>query len=171
MRPLILSATLPLIAAMLTAAAPQSPNKMRDAFSPLTALQTDMDNKLSGETDGEMVYATISLDDESRLAAIKLVQDDEELRLPKSAYAGIAGARQAWLEERGALTTLVIEGRSDDKDWRLALLFHPEQLWRRRLSVEGERKDQMTFYDRDEDMKPDDMERRKAHSRGFYNNN
>jgi hypothetical protein len=69
------------------------------------------------------------------------------------------------------MDVIVIEGVTDDKEWRLALLFHPEQLWRRRLSVEGQKKDQMIFYDRDEDdMEPTEMETRKAHGRGFYNN-
>jgi hypothetical protein len=167
----IYAITLPIIAATSIATVKNNPNEMRDAFTAVIPLPMDSDTTLSGESDDEIVKAVVSLDDKSMLAAIKVEQDGELMRLPKSSYAGLSGAKRAWLEERGALTTLVIEGLKDGKEWRLALLFHPEQLWRRRLSIEGQRKDQMIFYDRDEDnMEPTEMETRKAHSRGFYNN-
>ena len=167
----IYAITLPAIAALNIAAMSHSTNTMRDAFTPLTPLKVDDDTLLSGTSDGDEVTAKISLDDKKALAAIKVTQDDTLLRLPKSAYANMKGAQQAWIEERGALTTLVIEGEDAGKSWRLALLFHPQQLRRKRLSVEGNRKDEMTFYSRDEDMQPSKVQIRKAHSRGFYNNN
>lgn len=168
----IYAITLPIFAATSIAAVNHSTNKLRDAFTAEISLPIDMDTKLSGQIDdNEIVTAVVSLDEKSVLAAIKVEQDGVVMRLPKSSYAGLVGAKRAWLEERGALTTLVIEGLANGKEWRLALLFHPEQLWRRRLSVEGQTKDQMIFYDRDEDnMEPTEMETRKAHSRGFYNN-
>ncbi len=150
---------------------PRSPNILRDAVTPLIELVGGK-NTLTGETDGDIINATLEVTEGGTLQSISLVQDDVIMRLPASAYAGLSGARQAWVEERGALTTIVVEGAQDQKDWRLALLFHHEQLWRRRLSVEGSKRDIMTFYDRDKDAfetasKP---EPRAAVSRGYYNN-
>ncbi len=158
------------MAALIMAATPQSPNKMRSAFTPLTYLTNGKTTQLEGESDHEVVSASITLTDKGEMAKIEVIQNDERLRLPQSSYAGLSGTKQAWLEERGALTTLVLEGNAEGKDWRLALLFHPEQLWRRRLSMESQWRDNMTFYDRDEGMETTKPEKRTAFSRGFYNN-
>jgi hypothetical protein len=154
----------------IMAAAPQSPNKLRSAISPLTALSNDDTVYLEGESDDEVVSASVTLNAKGEMAEIEVMQDEGRLRLPQSSYSGLSGARQAWLEERGALTTLVLEGNSQGKDWRLALIFHPKQLWRTRLSVEDQWRDVMTFYDRDEEMQTSKPEKRTAFSRGFYNN-
>ncbi len=166
------------IAVIIMAAAPSSPNKTRSAFSLLTPLSAGKTMQLLGETDKETITATISLSSNSAIADITVVQDGRALLLPLDSYAGITGAQRAWIEERGALTTLVIEGAglidgaAQTKEWRLALLFHPEQLWRRRLSVKGQRRDSMTFYnwDKDKDMETTKPKNRAVVSRGYHNN-
>jgi hypothetical protein len=162
----LLAAACCCMAALIMATAPQSPNKMRSAFTPLTYLTPGDTTQLEGESDGEVVSASITLTDKGEMAEIEVIQ----LRLPQSSYTGLPGTQRAWLEERGALTTLVLEGNAEGKDWRLALLFHPDQLWRTRLSLEDQRRDTMTFYDRDEDMETTTPEKRTAFSRGYYNN-
>lgn len=157
-----------LIALVSVGAAPRTANLMRDAITPATALAAEKVITLSGESDNEIVHAEIKLAMTDRgIATITVSQDGEKLELPESAYADMKGAQTAWLEERGALTTLVIEGADAGKDWRLALLFHSEQLWERRLSREGLNRDTFIFYDRD-DMKPSKPQQRRTINRGFH---
>jgi hypothetical protein len=157
------------VAVPLHAAAPQSPNKMRSAITSQVMLIMADKTILSGEADGKIVTAHIELDRMSGLAKINVMQDGNEMRLPLAAYAGLIGAKSAWIEERGAMTTLVIEGHDAGKDWRIALLFNDDQLRRRRLSREGVKHDMMTFYSRDEDMVASEPEPRKSFGRGYYN--
>ncbi len=170
------------MAILITAASPHNPhrlhsdNKLRSAFTVVTPLPGGAVTELQGESDDETVTAAITVSKKGVMDKITLVQDGRTLMLPQNSYAGLTGTQHAWLEERGALTTLVVEGTEMSKEtgkskqWRLALLFHPEQLWRRRLSVEGQWRDSMTFYDRDDDMEASQPENRSAISRGFYNN-
>ena len=154
---------------LLLALAPPSPNVMRSAIAPLVMLEAGKTIRLQGSTDGKQtVEAAIAISAQGgMLSAVSVSQDGKALTLPESAWQGLEGARHAWLEERGALTTLVVEGESEGKDWRLALEFHPRQLWLRRLSREGEAKDSFIFYDRD-NLKPQKERFRRKLSRGFH---
>ncbi len=156
----------------------RSPNMLRDAFTLLTLLKDEGTVRLVGETDDDdEAEATITLGKDGKLDVVRMHQDGVAMRLPDAAWQGITGAQQAWLEERGACTTLVIEGEDKAGEWRLALIFHPEQLWKRRLSREGRERDHFTFYNRDEDEQDEDFdytrvieeEHREGHGRGFYN--
>jgi hypothetical protein len=158
-----------MISSAALAVAPQSPNKLRHAFTPVSALSGNGSTSLSGTSDGDLVIAKLTLDEDRRVTNIEIKQAETTLRLPKSAYANLPGAQHAWLEERGELTTLVIEGKTDNKDWRLALLFHQDQIWRKRFTQEGDRRDVMTFYSRGEEMEASKPKKRKAFSQGFYN--
>jgi hypothetical protein len=165
---MIRSLSLVLIALVSTAAAPRTANLMRDAFTPQIALIAGKVVTLTGESDHEVVRAEICLSaTQSSISSITLSQDGEKPGLPESAYATMKGAKFAWLEERGKLTTLVVEGADAGKDWRLALLFHPHQLWERRLSREGVGRDNFTFYDR-KDMTPSKPQHRHTINRGFH---
>ncbi len=168
MKRVLLVASLLAISMSAAANVRHSPNKLRDAYSPLTGLQYGENNPVSGKSDGVPVIATIMLDTKGAITEIKLSKDGEQLAIPASSYTELPGAQRAWLEERGALDTLVVEGKNGGKEWRLALLFHPKQLWRRRLSVEGQRGDSMVFYSRDQHMKPSKAEDRVTSSRGFH---
>jgi hypothetical protein len=157
-----------LVAASTYAATPRSPNLMRYAFAPITTVAPGEAITLSGKTDkDELVQAVVqSRKPDASLVKIMVSQDGKALTLPADAFAGVTGANRAWLEERGALTTLVIEGAQFGKDWRLALEFHPKQLWLRRLSREGVARDEFTYYERKAmtAMKP---QLRRAHVYGF----
>ncbi len=124
--------------------------------------------ELVATTDGdEPLTARIVTDKaDARLTAITVSQDGRELRLPGSAYAGLTGASRAWLEERGALSTLLVEGKDSAGRYHLALEFHPEQLWLRRLSREGVSRDSFTFYDR-ENIEPGAEQMRHFEGRGL----
>jgi siroheme synthase (precorrin-2 oxidase/ferrochelatase) len=159
---------LTLIAVSTVGAAPRTANLMRDAITPATALAADKVTTLTGESDDEKVIADITLAaNGGAITKIAVSQDGKALRLPETAYAAVAGAKIAWLEERGALTTLVIEGVTANKDWRLALEFHPKQIWLRRLSREGVAEDNFTYYDRD-DLKKTRVFDRHAGNHGFH---
>jgi hypothetical protein len=151
-----------IMATFIMAATPQSSNKIRGAFSNVTALSSGATNSIQGESDGKNVLATVTLNKQSEIVNLMIVQGDNKLRLPADAYSGINGTQRAWLEERGALTALVLEGTENEKAWRLALLFHEEQLWKRQLSQEDRRSSMVTYYSRDEGMKPSKPENRIA---------
>ncbi len=161
-RPLIL------IALACVAATPRTPNLLRDAITPAVAIVPGKPLALTGQTDGKQkVSAQIDSDHlDARLTHIAISQDGNALSLPAVAYADMKGANRAWLEERGALTTIVVEGVETGKDWRLALEFHPKQLWLRRLSREGVNRDAFTYFDRN-DLKPQRVQRRRSYERGF----
>jgi hypothetical protein len=168
MKRVLLAAGLFAISMSAAASVRHSPNKLRHAYSPVTGLQYGENNPVSGNSDGAPVIATIMLDTKGAITEIKLSKDGKQLSVPASSYTELPGAQRAWLEERGALDTLVVEGENDGKAWRLALLFQTKQLWRRRLSVEGQRGDSMVFYSRDQHMKPSKAEARMTSSRGFH---
>ncbi|MFM2099023.1 MAG: hypothetical protein RLZZ366_562 [Pseudomonadota bacterium] len=157
-----------LIAFACVAATPRSPNLLRDALTPVAAIVPGKALALSGTTDGKKaVSAQIdSAKTDARLTHIAVSQDGHALLLPEVAYADMKGANRAWLAERGALTTLVIEGVDAGKDWRLALEFHPKQLWLRRLSQEGVNRDAFTYFDRD-DATPQRIQWRRSYEHGF----
>ncbi|MFM9851469.1 MAG: hypothetical protein ACKVOJ_01495 [Sphingomonadaceae bacterium] len=160
--------TLFCVALATIGAAPRTANLLRDAITPMTALAPDKVTSLSGESDDEIVTADITLSGkDGAISKVAVMQDGKALRLPDSAFSAISGAKRAWLEERGALTTLVIEGVSAAKDWRLALEFHPKQLWLRRLSREGVAQDSFTYYDRD-DLNKTRIFDRHAGNHGFH---
>jgi len=121
----------------------------RQAFTPQSDLKPSETTRIEGESDTDIVEATLTLDEDGTLDVVRMMQDNKSLRLPDSAWQGMKGARQAWLEERGALTTLVIEGEDDEGDWKLSLIFHPDQLRKRRLIREHTGKSSVTFYHRD----------------------
>jgi hypothetical protein len=125
--------------------------------------------ELAATTDGDQsLTASVMVQKaDAALIAISVVQDGRPLGLPASAFIGLKGATRAWLEERGALSTLVIEGLDGEGKWRLALEFHPKQLWLRRLSRQGQAKDSFTYYDRD-DLKPGDPQLRGHSNRGLW---
>jgi hypothetical protein len=159
---------LALIAVSTVSAAPRTANLMRDAITPATALVADKVTTLRGESDDEVVSADIAMAaKDGALTKIAVSQDGKVLGLPETAYAGLSGAKIAWIEERGALTTLVIEGVTANQDWRLALEFHPKQLWLRRLSREGVVQDNFTYYDRD-DLNAVRVFDRRSGNRGFH---
>jgi hypothetical protein len=157
-----------LIAFACIAATPRSPNLLRDAFTPVVVIVPGQPLALSGSTDGKKaVNAEInSTKGDARLTHIAVRQDGHALSLPDVAYVDLTGANRAWLEERGALTTLVIDGVETGKDWRLALEFHPKQVWLRRLSREGVNRDAFTYFDR-HDLKPQHVQWRRSQERGF----
>ncbi len=162
-RPVLLAAAM----LALPAAAPPATNLFRDAFSPIVPLEAGKAAELKGVTDGdEPVVARLTLADDGTLAKAEAMQDGQILLLPPSAIQGLSGAKRGWLEERGALTTLVIEGTEKAKTWRLALEFHPKQLWLRRVSREGQARDEFTYYDR-RDLAAQKLDRRRHHVRGF----
>lgn len=146
-----------------------TPNVMKDAITPMTPLARGATVQLAGTTDGDEEFSVVLETDEAgALLRMTAAQDGEKLGLPDSAFADLSGADTAWLEERGALSTLVVEGwTTEGKRWRLALEFHPKQLWKRRFSMEGERRDLFTFYSR-KDMTPSQPERRRAGNEGLY---
>ena len=156
-----------LAAIAMIAAAPRSPNLLRHAFSPVVVLEAGKDAALAGRTDGERVEARLTLTANAGLDTLSISQDGRPLGVAASALQGVSGANRAWLEERGALTTLVVEGVSDGKDWRLALEFHDTQLWLRRLSREGVAKDSFTFFE-PAGMRPRREARRHFQDRGFH---
>jgi hypothetical protein len=160
--------TLLCVALITTGAAPHTANLYRDAITPVTGLAADKVTSLSGESDNEIVTADITLSGkDGAISKIVLIKDGKVLRLADAAFASISGATVAWLEERGALTTVVIEGETADRDWRLALEFHPKQLWLRRLSREGIAQDSFTYYDRDDLSKTRSFARRSG-NHGFH---
>ena len=112
------------------------------------------------------MQATVTLSKQQQLiTTIDMTYDGVKLLLPNSAFTSLKGAQLAWLEKRGALATLIIAGEEDGEQWKVALIFHPEQLWKRRFSKDGIRRDEFTFYDRD-DMEPSEAERRGTMSMG-----
>ena len=113
------------------------------------------------------MQAVVTLSKQQQLITdIKMTYDDVNVLLPQSAFSSLKGAQLAWLEKRGALATLILAGEEDGKQWKVALIFHPKQLWKRRLSIAGVQRDEFTFYDRD-DMEPSDAERRGTMSMGL----
>ena len=146
-----------------------TPNVMKDAITPMTPLERGATVQLAGTTDGDEEFSVLlETDVTGAIARMTAAQDGEKLGLPDSAFADLFGADTAWLEEPGALSTLVVEGWTPEgKRWRLALEFHPKQLWKRRFSMEGERRDLYTFYSR-KDMTPSEPERRGAGNKGLY---
>ncbi len=144
-------------------------NVMRDAITPRQPLTRGTVASIVGTTDGDEEFSAIlNIDADGAIEAMTVAQNGERLGLPESAFADLSGADVAWLEERGALSTVIVEGNTPNgKRWRLALEFHPKQLWKRRFSVEGERRDLYTFYSR-KDMTPSETERRSANNRGIY---
>jgi hypothetical protein len=163
-RPIMLAAMM----IALPAAAPRSPNLLRDAFSPIVTLEPEKSAVIKGETDGdEPVSANLNLTKEGGIESLTITQDDRPLALHATAIQGLTGATRAWLEERGALTTLVVEGTEAGKDWRMALEFHPKRLWLKRVSREGQGRDEFTYYDRD-DGEPRAMQKRRHHVHGFH---
>ncbi len=143
-------------------------NLLKDAVTSVHQLADGTRIILSGETDGEPLVAEVEVGENGMLTDLTIRQGDRALRMPADAWNERSGAKYAWLEERGSLTTLVLEGEEEDgRDWRLALLFHPEQLWKRRLSIEGDKSDLFTFYSR-EDMSANEAKRRGAHNKGLY---
>lgn len=102
---------------------------------------------------------------EQRITGIKMTYGDVNVLLPDSAFTSLKGAQLVWLEKRGALATLIIAGEEDGNQWKVALIFHPKQLWKRRFSQDGVRRDEFTFYDRD-DMEPSEAERRSTMTMG-----
>jgi hypothetical protein len=158
---------LTLIPLALIAASPSSPHLTSSAFTQAMPLNGGEKLTLEGRTDrDEAVVAEIAVTkDGTKLSSISVKQDDQQLILPAFSYDTVTGARRAWLEERGALTTLVIEGNNAGKDWQLALEFHPKQLWLRRLSVEGENRDHFTFYRGDKLEKTREFRRHSLHRR------
>ena len=144
-------------------------NVLRYAITPMQPLTRGAVISLSGVTDGDEEFSAIlDVDAEGGIAAMTVAQDGKALGLPASAFAGLSGADIAWLEERGALSTVIVEGWTpEEKRWRLALEFHPKQLWKRRYSMEGENRDLYTFYSR-KDMTPTEPERRGAGDKGVY---
>ena len=146
-----------------------TPNVMKDAITPMTPLARGATVQLAGTTDGDEEFSVmLETDATGALTRMTAAQDGAKLGLPDSAFEGLSGADTAWSEERGALSTLVVEGwTKEGKRWRLALEFHPKQLWKRRFSMEGERRDLFTFYDR-KDMTPSEPELRSAGSKGLY---
>lgn len=144
-------------------------NVMRHAITPMQSLDRGATVQLMGTTDGDEAFSAILETDEAgAITRMTVAQDGEKLGLPESAYAELSGADTAWLEERGALSTLIVEGWTQEgKRWRVALEFHPKQLWKRRFSMEGERRDLYIFYSR-KDMTPSTPERRSAGNQGLY---
>jgi hypothetical protein len=144
-------------------------NVMRHAITPIQSLERGATVQLMGTTDGDEAFsATLETNEAGAVTRLTVAQDGAPLGLPESAFADLSGADTAWLEERGALSTLVVEGwTAEGKRWRLALEFHPKQLWKRRFSLEGERRDLYTFYSR-QDMTPSEPERRGAGGNGLY---
>ncbi len=116
--------------------------------------------QIEGTTDDESLTAIITTAG-TGVKAVAVQQADHKLGLPESAFTGLTGAKQAWLEERGALSTLIIAGSDAGGDWRLALEFHQRHLWLRRLSRAGEGRDSFIWYAHD-DLKPS-----KEHFRSF----
>jgi len=163
-----LSRTALMLAALTTlAAAPRSPNLLRHAFSPVVPLEAGKDATLAGRTDGETVEARLALTADAGLDTLSISQNGQPLGVAAGALQGVTGANRAWLEERGALTTLVVEGASEGKDWRLALEFHDNQLWLRRLSREGLAKDSFIFFE-PANMRPRREQHRHFEDRGFH---
>lgn len=164
-------ATLGLFAAYNSAQAEvfYTANVLRHAITPMQPLARGAVTNLSGVTDGKQEFSAIlDINADGAIAAMTVAQDGERLALPDSAFDGLSGADTAWLEERGSLSTVIVEGWSaDGKRWRLALEFHPKQLWKRRFSMEGEHRDLYTFYSR-KDMTPSKPERRSAGDKGVY---
>ncbi len=146
-----------------------TPNVMRHAITPMQPLARGAAVQLMGTTDGDEEFSVqLATDEAGAIMRMTVAQDGTQLGLPDSAFADLSGADTAWLEERGALSTLVVEGWTPEgKRWRLALEFHPKQLWKRRFSLEGERRDLFTFYSR-QNMTPSTPERRSAGSQGLY---
>ncbi len=153
---------LPLLLLAGTHAAHANPDRLRhEKLTPVTDLGAGQDVRLNGTTDGHPFVAHIVLDKQGNLASISLVENDMPVRMPTSCCEGLAGANHAWVEERGALTTIVVEGAIDGKTWRLALESHEEQLWLKRLSRQGERRDSFTYFDR-KDFEPSKVRLRHA---------
>jgi hypothetical protein len=167
MLPIHRAVPMTLAAMAMIAAAPRSPNLLRHAISPVVALEAGKGATLSGESDGERVEARLALSAVAGLETLSISQDGQPLGVAASALQGVSGANRVWLEERGALTTLVVEGASDGKDWRLALEFHDNQLWLRRLSREGLAKDSFIFFE-PANMRPRREQHRHFEDRGFH---
>ena len=144
-------------------------NVLKDAVTPMVRLEPGTGNHLTGMTDGEEpLSAHITLDDARTITTLAVSQDGQALFMPDSAWNTLTGADTAWLEERGALSTLVLEGYDAEiRRWRVALLFHDAQLWKRRASLEGQGRDQFTFYDRKDGI-PGESKTRGAGNKGLY---
>jgi hypothetical protein len=163
----LISLTAVFAATTALAAAPPPVGTWRHAVTPALDIPADQPLTLSGETDGERVEAIIDLNKADRsIASIAVRQDGQLLLTPPSSWTGLNGASRAWIEERGALTTVVVEGTANAKAWRLALEYHPEQLWLRRVSRVGENRDSFTYFDR-EDLAPSKPMIRHAAYRGL----
>jgi hypothetical protein len=147
-----------------------TPVKLTSNEMPNNAQQlvADQSTTITSTLKRDPMQAVVTLSkNEQRISSIKMTHDGVDLLLPDSAFTSLKGAQLAWLEKRGALPTLIIAGEEAGTQWKLALIFHPKQLWKRRLSIEGLRRDEFTFYDRD-DMEPSEPERRRTMSMGVF---
>jgi hypothetical protein len=134
--------------------------KSRGMKSEAYQLAANQTTKILSQKTDDRLIAEITLDKSGQsIIAIKASRDDRRLLVPQSAFAAMKGATTAWLEKRGALSTLVVTGDHLGKVWKVALEFHPKQLWKRRLTIEGVRRDEFIFYDRN-DMMPSNSEHR-----------
>jgi hypothetical protein len=166
-RPALYRLLLPLAAAASLSANIPFKLKSKDMVSKAYALTASKTITIESVKHRDPMVAQITLDKAGQaITDIKMSHDDRDLLLPVSAFNEIQGPKIAWLEKRGALLTLMLAGEHKGKVWKLALEFHPKQLWKRRLSVEGVRRDEFTFYDRD-DMEPSKPEHRDAMTMGL----
>ncbi len=157
----------PLAAAALLSANIPFKLKSKDMVSKAYALTAAQTITIESQKRRDPMVAQITLNKSGQsIADIKVSHDDRDLLLPVSAFNEIQGAKIAWLEKRGGLSTLMLAGEYKGKVWKLALEFHPKQLWKRRLSIEGIRRDEFTFYDRD-DMEPSQPEHRDSMTMGL----